>query len=84
MGMAFDGEAVVKGGRLVLEGLPYEDGRTIRFHLEVPEDVNATRAAQAVDVLDELAEYLHRKYPDAPFLSDEAISRESIYKECGL
>lgn len=85
MGMGFDGEVVVEeGGRVTLTGLPYEAGRTVRFHFETPEEANARAAAETGDALDKLAEYLHEKYPKMPVLSDEALSRESIYEDCGI
>ena len=82
--MAFDGRSVVDEGRQVTVTVPYEPGSDVDVRVEPHTEPVRQSAAEIVAGLRELARWLKEKYPDAPLLSDEDISRESIYADAGL
>lgn len=89
--MAFDGETVMEGGRLVLEGLPYEDGRAVRVHVSPVEETSEDRKPPGelspeewVARMRRVAKEIHALHPDSPVLTDYEMSRESVYEEEGI
>lgn len=75
-------QAVVgKGGRIVVEESPFEEGQRVDLHAELRLGSGRRTAADVVASLDELALWLKAQRPNAPLLSDEALSRESIYED---
>ena len=82
--MAFDGRSVVEEGGRVTVTVPYEPGSEVDVRVEPHATVGRQSGAEVLAWLDEMAQWLHAKYPNAPLLSDEDISRESIYEADGL
>lgn len=83
--MGFDGRSVVEeGGRVTVTGVPFEPGREVSVRVEPREEWVPASGAEVVADLDRLARGLKERHPDMPVLSDEAMSRESIYEDDGL
>lgn len=88
MGMSFDGQAVVEGGRVVLEGLPYEDGRAVRFEVTPVDEQEADRrppseltSEEWIARMQRVAKEIHALHPNSPILTDYEVSRDSIYED---
>lgn len=83
--MAFEGPSVVEeGGTVTVTGTPYEPGRKVDVSVRPREEWVQAPAAEVVADLRAMARWLKEKYPDTPPLSDEAMSRESMYEDDGL
>ena len=78
---------VGEGGRLTLEGLPYEQGSPVQVHVTpVPTPSSAPALSQKtpeeqIEALHRIAMEIHAIKPDAPILTDYEMSRESIYED---
>lgn len=88
--MAYDGAAVVRNGRVVVEGVPFEDGRAVRVAVtpldEEPVDLRPPQElppgewiARVMRVAKEMGE----RHPHGPILTDYDMSREAIYADEG-
>ena len=85
---AFDVQGIVgEGGRLTLEGLPYEQGSPVQVHVtrvitapSAPVSPERTPEEQ-IEALHRIAMEIHAIKPDAPILTDYEMSRESIYED---
>lgn len=88
--MGFDGEAVVRDGRVVVESVPFEDGRAVRVAVTPLDEPEIDRCppqdlppgewlARVLRVAKEMGE----RHPHGPILTDYEMSREAIYADEG-
>lgn len=73
---------------MVLEGLPFEDGRTVHYEIAAVDEADVNRrppseltAEEWIARMRRVAKEIHALHPNSPILTDYEMSRESIYED---
>ena len=88
--MGFDAQAVVEeGGRVTIIGVPYEVGRRVGVQVslahgtEDAQEPSELPAEKWIEAFHKSLGEIHARHPNTPVLTEDAMSRDSIYADQG-